>query len=181
MTDWYHSTLPLQWRHNELDGVSTHQPRDCLLSSLLSRSSKKTSKFRVTGFCEGNSPVTGEFPAQRASNAVMFPFDDVINHASMVITLTTNIYNTVRCETPRWLKIQRIIGNLIQYFHPYNGLEIRRAFPCLDVILWQYWPTSHDNPRCIYTQNLTIIIELSMSITWAMTHSIPSLALVTVF
>ena len=30
---------------------------------------KKTSKLRVTGFCVGNSPVTGEFPAQRASNA----------------------------------------------------------------------------------------------------------------
>ena len=31
--------------------------------------SKKTSKLRVTGLCEGNSSVTGEFPAQRASNA----------------------------------------------------------------------------------------------------------------
>ena len=31
--------------------------------------SKKTSKLRVTGLCEGNSPVTTEFPAQRASNA----------------------------------------------------------------------------------------------------------------
>ena len=30
---------------------------------------KGTSKLRVTGLCEGNSPVTGEFPAQRASNA----------------------------------------------------------------------------------------------------------------
>ena len=30
---------------------------------------KKTSKFRVTGPCAGNSPVTGEFPTQRASNA----------------------------------------------------------------------------------------------------------------
>ena len=29
----------------------------------------KTSKLHVTGLCEGNSPVTGEFPAQRASNA----------------------------------------------------------------------------------------------------------------
>ena len=28
----------------------------------------KTSKLHVTGLCEGNSPVTGEFPAQRASN-----------------------------------------------------------------------------------------------------------------
>ena len=30
---------------------------------------KKKSKLRVTGLCEENSPVTGEFPAQRASNA----------------------------------------------------------------------------------------------------------------
>ena len=36
---------------------------------LFSRRSNKTSKFRVTGLCEGNSPATGEFPAQRASNA----------------------------------------------------------------------------------------------------------------
>ena len=33
------------------------------------RRSKKPLKLRVTGLCEGNSPVTGEFPAQRASNA----------------------------------------------------------------------------------------------------------------
>ena len=30
---------------------------------------QKTSKLRVTGLCEGNSPVTGEFPSQSASNA----------------------------------------------------------------------------------------------------------------
>ena len=29
----------------------------------------ETSKLRVTGLCAGNSPVTSEFPAQRASNA----------------------------------------------------------------------------------------------------------------
>ena len=29
----------------------------------------KTSKLRVTGLCEGNSPGTGELPAQKASNA----------------------------------------------------------------------------------------------------------------
>ena len=38
----------------------------------------KTSKLHVTGLCEGNSPVTGEFPAQRAIKGEMFPFDDVI-------------------------------------------------------------------------------------------------------
>ena len=33
------------------------------------RRSKKTSKLHVTGLCEWNSAVTGEFPAQMASNA----------------------------------------------------------------------------------------------------------------
>ena len=59
----------LQWRHNERDGVSNHQPHDCLLNRLFGRRSNKTSKLRVTGLCVVNSPVTGEFPAQRASNA----------------------------------------------------------------------------------------------------------------
>ena len=59
----------LQWRHNECGGVSNHQPHDCLLSRLFRRGSEKTSKLHVTGLCEVNSPVTGEFTAQRASNA----------------------------------------------------------------------------------------------------------------
>ena len=59
----------LQWRHNDHDGVSNHQPHGCLLSRLFRRRSKKTSKLRVTGLCVGKSPGTGEFPAQMASNA----------------------------------------------------------------------------------------------------------------
>ena len=59
----------LLWRHNGRDSVSNHQPHDCSLNRLFRRRSKKTSKLRVTGLCEGNSPGTGEFPAQRASNA----------------------------------------------------------------------------------------------------------------
>ena len=39
------------------------------LNRLFKAQIKKTSKLRVIGLCEGNSPVTGEFPAQRASNA----------------------------------------------------------------------------------------------------------------
>ena len=52
--------VTLQWRHNERDGVSNHQPHDCLFQRLFRRRS---------GFCAVNSPVTGEFPAQRASYA----------------------------------------------------------------------------------------------------------------
>ena len=59
----------LQWRDNGRDGVSNNQPHVCLLNRLFRRRSKKTSKLCVTGLCEGNSPLTGEFPAQKASNA----------------------------------------------------------------------------------------------------------------
>ena len=60
---------PLQWRHNGHDSVSNHQPHDCLLNRVFRRRSKKTSKLFVIGLCAGNSPETGEFPAQMASNA----------------------------------------------------------------------------------------------------------------
>ena len=68
-TIWPHWTTTLQWRHNGHDCVSNHQPHDCLLNRLFRRRLKKTSKLRITGPCAGNSPLTGEFPAQRVSNA----------------------------------------------------------------------------------------------------------------
>ena len=48
--------------------ISNHQAHDCLLNRFRRRR-KKTSKLRVTGLCAGNSPVTFEFSAQRASYA----------------------------------------------------------------------------------------------------------------
>ena len=47
----------------------TSLTHDWLPKRLFGRTSKKTSKLHVTGLCEGNSPVTSEFPVQRASNA----------------------------------------------------------------------------------------------------------------
>ena len=64
-----HAMFPLQWRLNGRDCVSNHQPRECSLNRLIWCRSKKTSKLRVTGLCAGNSPGTGEFPAQLASYA----------------------------------------------------------------------------------------------------------------
>ena len=48
--------------------ASKNRRFDCLFNRLFRRRAKKTPKLRVTGLCEGNSPVTSEFPAQRASN-----------------------------------------------------------------------------------------------------------------
>ena len=58
---------PLQRRHNGRDGISNYQPHLCLLNRLFRRRSKKTLKLRNWPL-SGNSPVTGEFPVQRASN-----------------------------------------------------------------------------------------------------------------
>ena len=86
--------MPLHWRHNDRDGVSNHQPHDCLLNCLFSRRSKKTSKLRVTGLCVGwpvNSKKTSKlrvtglcvgWPVNSLHKGPvtrkMFPFDDVI-------------------------------------------------------------------------------------------------------
>ena len=59
----------LQWRNKESVGVSSHRRLDCLLNHLFWWRSKKISKHCVTGLCEGNPPVIGGFPSQRASNA----------------------------------------------------------------------------------------------------------------
>ena len=56
---------------------------------------KKTSKLRVTSLCAGNSPVTALFPTQRASNAKMFPFDDVIMMPPQCIYMT-RVYSIIQ-------------------------------------------------------------------------------------
>ena len=68
----------LQWRNNARDGVSDYRRLDCLLNRLFSRRSKKTSKLRVIGLCDGNPPVTGGFPHKGPVTRKMFSFDDVI-------------------------------------------------------------------------------------------------------
>ena len=58
----------LQWRHNERDGVSNHLT--IVYSTVyLGANQRKHKKIRITGLCAGNSPMTGEFLTQKASNA----------------------------------------------------------------------------------------------------------------
>ena len=45
-------------------------------STVYSGADNKTPKLRVAGLCVGDSPVTGQFPAQMASNAEN-SFDDI--------------------------------------------------------------------------------------------------------
>ena len=77
---WLSLEVPwaLQWRHNNHDSVSNHQPQGCLLNRLFRRRSMKTSKLRVTGLCVGNSPGPVNSPHKGPVTRKMFPFDDVI-------------------------------------------------------------------------------------------------------
>ena len=90
-----HYCIALQWRHHEHDGVSNRQPHDCLLNRLFRRRSMKTSKLRVTSLCAGNSPVTGEFPAERANNADNVSFDNVIMSSPPFYTIWS-LYHMAR-------------------------------------------------------------------------------------
>ena len=99
------TSLSLQWRHDEHDGVSYHQPHDCLLNRSYRHRSKKTWKLCVIGLCEENSPVTGEFPHKGPVTRKMFPTDDVIVVSnviclSLVVILISPIM--IKIKTTSW-------------------------------------------------------------------------------
>ena len=62
---WHYSDVIM----NERNGVSNHSHFDYLPNRLSKCRSNKKTKLCTTGLCEGNSPVTGDFLAQRASNS----------------------------------------------------------------------------------------------------------------
>ena len=92
----------LQWHHNGRNGVLNHRRLDCLLKRLFKRRSKKTSMLRVTGLCEGNSPMTDECPAQRASNtenvSIWWRYHDICVAQHQIENMTNVI---------RWLSADR--------------------------------------------------------------------------
>ena len=80
--------------------------------------SKNTSKLRVPGLCEENSPVTGESPAQRANNAenvsiwlrhhVVIPFNE-INCTSVKCStaIPTLLHNSLNNLSPQRTRVDR--------------------------------------------------------------------------
>ena len=116
---------PLRWRHNERDCVLNHQPYDCLLNRLFRRRSKKISKLRVTGLCAGNSPGTGEFPAQMASNAenvsIWWRHHDILNNTLLVYSkLTSHSIKTSK-------KGKYSDSRTVQFLAMYSGLPVKTS------------------------------------------------------
>ena len=127
-------SLSLQWRHDERDGVSNHQPHDCLLMQPFI---KKTSKLRVTGLCAGNSPGLVNSPHKGPVTRKMFPFDDVIMipyisnvHRNLTkspsISIASQISNVINQRGLRYdafllYRLYAIISNVYVYNdHPFH-------------------------------------------------------------
>ena len=93
-------------------------PDQCLLNGLFRRRSKKTSKLRVTGLCARNSPVTGEFLAQMASNAEMFPSHDVI--------MAPSLYrSTLFYFDYRWVRQRDFLSVIQLYIYNFTPTTMR--------------------------------------------------------
>ena len=126
-----HHWFQLQWRHDGRNGVSNHQPHDCLLGRFFFRRRlKKTSKFRVTGLC-GEFTVDPWFLAQRASNA-----ENVSiwwhHHATHFVIQSSMVL------TQGGLKTASILGNILNGFQSLqwhhnerDGVSNHQRFYCL--------------------------------------------------
>ena len=71
-------TLSLQWCHNGCDGVSNHQPHDCLLNRLFRRRLKKHQSSASLTFMRGIHRWPMNSPHKWPVTRKMFSFDDVI-------------------------------------------------------------------------------------------------------
>ena len=167
--------MSLQWRHSGRDGVSDHQPHDCLLNRLFRHRSKKTSTPRVTGLCAGNSPVTGEFPEQRASNTEnvsiwwryhaflcrrIFLFDYEMQNAALWLAFSY------------WPQILTQVL-WINFGHRYFAAIPWRAISGQDIIWSKVWYNSFELLPIIlcwfnwqYLRRVLFIIEKSMQTLW---------------
>ena len=147
-----------------LDGFSNHQSHDCLLNRLFRRRSKKTSKLRVTGLCAGNSPGTGEFSAQMASNAEMCPFDDVImcywGYGSRLVIQSVAFTGYER-DSSFWMSIillyllsqnpyRIVLSTILRWFLHIDALH--QAFACSLLVLCvaapRHWKRPSWRPEC---------------------------------
>ena len=177
----------VQWRHIEhieRDRVSNHWRLDCLRSRLFRRRSKKTSKLHVTGLCEGNPPVTGEFPSQGASNMDFFPFDDVIiiivfqiklsgGHSKQDFSLFNrlSIDNTIDTDGygSMWWKV-----NMWVFFHADNATFRERARVRMYTKLWwtpRYSYIIHTKLFRVYLKP-EILHEYMILYVWCMISSV---------
>ena len=75
--DLYNSAT-LQWRHNERDGVSSHQPHDCYSTVYFGADQRKHRRSALLAFVRGIRRWTVNSPHEWLVTRKMLPFYDVI-------------------------------------------------------------------------------------------------------
>ena len=70
--------IPLHWRHNDHDGVSNHQPHNCLLNRYSGTDQRKHQSSASLAFVRGIHRRPVNSPHKWPVTRKMFPFDDVI-------------------------------------------------------------------------------------------------------
>ena len=112
----------IHWLHNGRDGVSIHQPYDCLLNRVFQRKSKKISKLRVTGFVRGIHRGPVNFPHKWPVARKMFPFYDVIMNPLLVL-----MYQSIRYYVPNLFHRR---SNHSCILHPLSALYCAGSHYC---------------------------------------------------
>ena len=98
---WMIAGLSLLWRHNGRDGVSKHQPHDCLLNQAQINENIKAPRHCFVHRWPINFPH--KWPVARK----MFPFDDVIMVTSA--KFLTSLPVTVVCHTIKFTETSIVI------------------------------------------------------------------------
>ena len=132
----HHSDVIMSAIASQITGVSIVYSTVC---------SKKTSKLRVTGLCEGNSPVTGEFPAQRASNADFFHLMTIMYAGSVAAILFTGKYYIKSRFDLYWLSRKVVILDVDAKLS-FLRVRLRRN----DIRTLTHTPTSPDPPLLMW-------------------------------
>ena len=103
MCMWVWGDNSLRWRHDERNGVSNHQPSDCLLNRLFKApiSSASLAFLREIHRWPMNSPHKG--PVTRR----MFPFDDIC------VGLTWKLLNVLHARILKFTRVAHCIVRLV--------------------------------------------------------------------
>ena len=113
----------LQWRHNERDGVSNHQPHDCLLNCYSGTDERKHQRSASLAFVRGIQRWPVNSPHKGPITRKMFPLDDVIMMFAMTAFFCL-LYGVMwEWSRPMWPADSLRKGSVI------------RVFPCGDAIL----------------------------------------------
>ena len=131
----------MQWRHNEHDGVSNYEPQDCCPTIYSGVDQRKHQSSASLALVKGNSPETGEFPAQMASNAekvsiwwrnrVCFMFCWFVSAHNWLIYYAVRLKHHVPCEFDS-STLSVIIYAMLKMRYPVLLVKV----PSLNTPLW---------------------------------------------